>query len=86
MAMQGCEWRLSMISFHSLRNVASNCLLTGFSSPWKNPRGCQALPSPNIDGMSCHTTMPSLSQCAYQRAGSTFTCFLIELKPRSFVL
>ena len=36
-------------------------------------------------GRSCHTNIPSRSQCMYQRDGSTLMCLRIMLKPSSFI-
>lgn len=61
--------------------------------PIQNPSGCEQTTgttaqysricpsqvSAHRQSVTCHTSMPSLSQCQYQRAGSTFTCLRSRL-------
>src|SRR5690606_14219520 len=77
-----------MMLFHSFLNIASDSGVRSLSCfPARNLPGCmsQLLPPRSPLGISCQTKTPILSQCLYQRAGSTLICLRIMLKPISLV-
>src|SRR5690606_40260501 len=61
---------------------------TRFSRDWSSDvcsSDLQMFPPRSPLGISCQTKIPILSQCLYQRAGSTLMCLRIILNPISFV-
>src|SRR5690606_3155462 len=80
--------KASMMFFHSFLYMASDSGLRCLScTPFDILPGCisQMFPPRSPLGISCQTKIPILSQCLYQRAGSTLMCLRIILNPISFV-
>src|SRR6188508_260279 len=85
--MDGNGLKASIMAFNSVLNIFSedSVLFLSIGSSEGLVIHLSVLKFMSPLGMSCQTSIPTLSQYRYQTAGSTFVCLRIILNPISLV-